>query len=457
MSLNSRELLDLYNASHHEAANAIFDRYVIRLIALVRSRIGRRLGRRIDAEDVVQSAYRSFFVHAKNNEYQLAHAGDLWGLLARITLNKLYGQIEKHTAAKRSIANEEQADAISASAEAPEPSPAEVVAIVEELHLIVKDLPPPQQQVLTSYLQGQSITEISHSVGKAERTVRRMLSSAKGSIEKRLLRHDGKKSRIRSKAVDPEAPLRYSNYVLEKLLGSGGMGKVFRAREVGTGRTVAIKALHKFRQRDERAVSQFVQEFQILEKLRHANIVGVQGLGRFPSGGYFIVMDFVDAIDLQKLLERGPVSLERASAIVLQVVRAIEHAHRNGIVHCDLKPANVLLDKDDRVTVTDFGFAFLTAGLSRLSSSLIGGSMGYIAPEVLGGDSEPTPAADIYAIGVLLWVLTVGALPIDFAAIEGKGKEFAAIAAVVRRCLADDPYGRFQTALDLRKAINGAR
>ena len=102
----SHELLKLYQDGQSEAATAIFDRYVARLIALARARIAPKLKKRVDPEDVVQSAYRSFFVHAKNQEYQLIRSGDLWRLLASTTLNKLYGQIEKHTAAKRNIDRE---------------------------------------------------------------------------------------------------------------------------------------------------------------------------------------------------------------------------------------------------------------------------------------------------------------------------------------------------------------
>ena len=102
----SHELLDQFLAGNSEAAAAIFDRYVERLLALARTRIGVKLRRRVDPEDVVQSAYRSFFVHAQNSEYQLDRSGDLWRLLARTTMNKLYGQIEKQTAAKRSIDRE---------------------------------------------------------------------------------------------------------------------------------------------------------------------------------------------------------------------------------------------------------------------------------------------------------------------------------------------------------------
>src|SRR5690606_14088832 len=113
--------------------------------------------------------------------------------------------------------------------------------------------------------------------------------------------------------------LRYSDYVLQQMLGSGGMGKVFRALEKTTGRTVAIKALHKARQSDPRAVSRFVHEAHILATLRHPNIVGVQGIGQFPSGGYILALDYVDGTDLQHRVNRGPLPYAEAVWLVREV------------------------------------------------------------------------------------------------------------------------------------------
>src|SRR5262245_46342185 len=101
--MDSRELLQRVEAGDSEAAAAVFDRYIERLLALARARINAQLRRRVDADDVVQSAYRSFFVHAENGEYSLGESGDLWRLLAQITINKLYSQVEKHTAARRNV------------------------------------------------------------------------------------------------------------------------------------------------------------------------------------------------------------------------------------------------------------------------------------------------------------------------------------------------------------------
>jgi DNA-directed RNA polymerase specialized sigma24 family protein len=424
-SASSRELLRRYRDGDSEAAAAIFDRYLARLIALARSRIGSELQRRIDADDVVQSTYRSFFVHARADRYELARTGDLWRLLAAMTLNKLGGQIEKHASAKRNVHCEQAVDSLRGAA-APEPPASEVAVVLEELQGAVANLAPLERQALIGILRRESIEQIARSLGKSQRTARRLAALVRHKIEQRLLANED-----REPAIAADAPLRYGDYVLEKLLGAGGMGKVFRAREKASGKIVAIKALHKARQSEARAVARFVQEAQILARLRHDNIVGVQGLGRFPSGGYFLVMDYIEGIDLQTRLREGPLPPGEALRIVKKVALAIAYAHEHGVVHCDLKPANVLLGEDGRVLVADFGFAYLVA--SSHSGIGVGGTAGYVAPEILFARAAPTPAADVYALGKLLWALT-------------KSDEFPApLDDIYRRCVAQRPDERYRS------------
>ncbi len=121
------------------------------------------------------------------------------------------------------------------------------------------------------------------------------------------------------------------------------MARNYRATAKRTGKTVAVKALHKARQHDDRAVARFVQEAQILSTLRHSRIVGVEGLGQFAGGGYFLVMDFVDGTDLQARLPSGRLPVMKAVSILRDVASAVQHAHDHGGIHCDLKPANVLI------------------------------------------------------------------------------------------------------------------
>jgi serine/threonine-protein kinase len=227
------------------------------------------------------------------------------------------------------------------------------------------------------------------------------------------------------------------------------MGKVYRATDKRTGKKVAVKTLHKSRQADARAVAQFVQESQILAGWNHPNIVKIEGLGRYPGGGYFMVMEFVEGMNLQARLALGPLNVPEAVRIVRDVASAIGYAHEQGIVHCDLKPGNVLLDGEGRVFVTDFGFAYLlNAGPDRRPGA-IGGTLGFVAPEVLVGGSKPTPAADIYALGALLSVLVTGRLPGVGDLSRSEGEVSGVVATVCRKCLAERPEERYLNAREV--------
>ena len=247
--LNSRQLLELLRDGEETAATEVFDRYVARLVALAASRIGPKIRQRVDAEDVVQSAYRSFFVHAEAGDYTLTNSGDLWRLLAKITLHKLYGQIEKQQAEKRNVDREDRDEVSIAEKQTPEPTPVEAIAVAELLQVAMAKLAPAEREVIAASLQGQTVEEIGGAMDKSQRTVRRHLATAKQKIEQCLLDR-GSEEPAQIVVTSAEAPLAYSAYVLEELRGSGGMGKVYRAREKSTGDIVAIKALHKTRQRE---------------------------------------------------------------------------------------------------------------------------------------------------------------------------------------------------------------
>lgn len=187
----SIRLVDLYRQGDQEAARLLFARYVGRLTSLAQSRLSGKLARRLDAEDVVQSAYRSFFVGARDGRYELRESGDLWRLLAVITLNKLRRKVEHHTAGKRNVDHERHAGA---SDERPlyddaltrEPSPVEALAVVEEAELLTRGLTEEQKRMVELRLQGYLIEEIAVQTSRSERTVRRVLEKVKQDLEQRL-------------------------------------------------------------------------------------------------------------------------------------------------------------------------------------------------------------------------------------------------------------------------------
>jgi RNA polymerase sigma-70 factor (ECF subfamily) len=185
----SNDLVARWQAGDQQAAEQLFRRYAGRLIGLARSRLSAALARRVDAEDVVQSAYRSFFAGAQNGLYDPERGGTLWALLVAITLHKLQDQLERHTAKKRDIKSErgfgteDSLFAIKAQALAREPSPVEAVTLVDQVEQVMRRLDPLQRQILELRLQGHSLEEIATETQRCERTVRRILERVKQQIE----------------------------------------------------------------------------------------------------------------------------------------------------------------------------------------------------------------------------------------------------------------------------------
>lgn len=193
----SAHLISRLKEGDEGAATEIFDRYVVRLIGLARSRLSSKLARKVDAEDVAQSVFRSFFGRASEGEYQLRRSGDLWRLLASITMHKVLRQAEFHGAAKRSLSAEESLGAGDDSSAgrrggiSAEPSPDDAVTLQEELDLVMRELTPAHRELLAQRLQGGSIAEISQSMQVTERQVRRVLQKVRKRLEERLLDSSG--------------------------------------------------------------------------------------------------------------------------------------------------------------------------------------------------------------------------------------------------------------------------
>jgi RNA polymerase sigma-70 factor (ECF subfamily) len=189
----SLQLLARWQEGDADAAAKIFDRYVERLIIMTRQRLSPKMQRRVDAEDVVQSVYRSFFREAaKDDRYVLKRSGDLWKLLAGIAIKKLKGQIEFHSAKKRAVADEGSimlpggSLCFQPTAVAGEPTADEAVALAEELQHVTEQLEPLHQQILELRLQGAAVDEIAVEVDRSERTVRRVLNNVTNELRRRL-------------------------------------------------------------------------------------------------------------------------------------------------------------------------------------------------------------------------------------------------------------------------------
>jgi len=198
-------------------------------------------------------------------------------------------------------------------------------------------------------------------------------------------------------------------YHIEAVLGRGGMGTVYRARDVMLQRLVALKVLHPSLTWNEKALQRFLLEAQTAARLRHPNIVTVYEVGQ-QDGLYFIVMELLNGEPLSTVLSRGRLPVPRMLHILRQVAAALDYAHQQGVIHRDVKPANVFVGPGDRVKLLDFGIAKVAEVSGLTVSGGIVGSPTYMAPEQ--ARSEPVgSSADIYALGVLAYEMLAGRPP----------------------------------------------
>ena len=207
---------------------------------------------------------------------------------------------------------------------------------------------------------------------------------------------------------------------IRKLAGVGAMGRVYRAFQKGIDRDVAVKVLHRELSANQQLVARFHREAKVASRLQHPNVVQVHLAGQLPDGAMYIVMEYLDGLSLQSALAAagGPLPLERALHIALQICDAVGEAHSQGVIHRDIKPENVMLirrgDDPDFVKVLDFGIARLNWGEQSMATAagLIFGTARYISPEGARGDPVG-PEGDVYSVATMLYQMLAGRAPFD--------------------------------------------
>ena len=261
-------------------------------------------------------------------------------------------------------------------------------------------------------------------------------------------------------------------YRLVESLGQGGMATIFRALDTQLGRDVAIKLLRPEYLEDPDFSSRFRQEAQNAASLNHPNVVSVYDYGEDPSGPY-IVMEFVDGEDLASILRRtGPLPPAQAARIAAAVARALAAAHARGIVHRDVKPGNVLIGRDGRVKVVDFGIARAVAEAQMTLPGTTLGSVHYFSPEQARGEPA-TNESDIYSLGIVLFEMLTGTRPwegdsaasVALARLTGPVPDPVLVrpsippdlAAITRKALAQSPIDRFSSAASMADALETSR
>jgi serine/threonine protein kinase len=210
-----------------------------------------------------------------------------------------------------------------------------------------------------------------------------------------------------------------NRYQLIEERGKGGMAFVYRARDLMLERDVAIKILREDYSNDIAFQERFRQEAKAAANLSHPNIVTVHDFG-IDQGKLFIVMEFVPGDDLKTIIRRkGRLSPKEAIPLIIQACAGIGYAHRAGLVHCDVKPQNLLVMPDNRLKVTDFGIARALASIKPEEQvDVVWGSPQYFSPEQASG-SAPSPASDVYSLGVVLYEMLAGTLPFNASSTTG--------------------------------------
>ena len=258
---------------------------------------------------------------------------------------------------------------------------------------------------------------------------------------------------------DPPIPDRLGRYEVLEKIGQGGMAVVYRGVQTSLGRPVAIKVLPPQFASTPELLERFDREASIVAQLAHSNIVQVIDRGR-EGDLLYIVMELVDGPSLHEMIRAGKLEISRIIDIGAQICDGLAYAHSMGVIHRDLKPQNILVDKNSgRVKIVDFGIAQLESTCGVLSTltckhSTIG-TMNYMSPEQRLDSHAVTHLTDIFGFGVILYEMLTGKLPIGHFKLPSLLRSDAPLGldGVVRKCLAESPADRYQSATDIHDEL----
>ena len=207
-----------------------------------------------------------------------------------------------------------------------------------------------------------------------------------------------------------------NRYYIQKLLGKGGFGSVYRALDQHLEREVAIKILSFNAQKNPEQAERFIAEAKITSRLQHRNILTLYDFGQMYGGSLFIVSELLNGTSLDEVLNRYPLSIPQTFHVLQQVTEAIEEAHRHGITHRDVKPPNLFIHQvgdREELKLLDFGIAKVSGEDNNTLTGQLFGTPYYMSPEQIYGSKNITNTTDIYSLGVLAYHCLTGHVPFD--------------------------------------------
>ncbi len=258
---------------------------------------------------------------------------------------------------------------------------------------------------------------------------------------------------------------KFPQFEILECLGRGGMGVVYKARQKSLNRVVAIKVIAPERKHDAHFAARFSREAEILARLNHPQIVTIHDFGE-SDGLFFLVMEFVDGVNLREVLRDGPMEPAQALTIVPEICNALQYAHDQGIVHRDIKPENILLDRLGRVKVADFGIAKLAGVIAEntadgqpsaanlTEAGKVMGTPAYMAPEQVTSPENVDHRADIYALGAVFYQMLTGETPKTEAEPPSRKVSIdVRLDEIVLRALERNPSRRYQQVSEVRTKL----
>jgi serine/threonine-protein kinase len=256
--------------------------------------------------------------------------------------------------------------------------------------------------------------------------------------------------------VEEKSSVKFGEYLLTGKIGKGGVAEIYKGRQESLNRDVAIKILLPKLSCDPDIVRRFERESLVIAKLNHPNIVHVIDRGAVGGRCYF-VMEYIDGASMREVINSESIPLKRKLEMVVEVCKALDYAHKNGVIHRDIKPANILIDRQGNARVADFGIAQIVSAPEGEMTALdiVMGTLSYMSPEQKVSSTNVDQTTDIYAVGIILYEILVRKKPVGYfkTPSEIDPRINPKFDEIVLKCMAQESKDRYQTAVQLKDAI----